>query len=261
MRITCEVCVESVAGARAAAAGGADRIELCSALVEGGLTPSVGLLARTRAVCRLTTMVMLRPRGGDFCYSDDEVEQMRIDLEVLREHGADGFVLGFLEPDGSIDERRTRAFVAAAAPLPVTFHRAFDWTPHPFAALERLIDCGVKRVLTSGQAAAAIDALPVLASLVERAGGRIAVVPGCGIGPDEVERVLAATGAREIHFSAGGTVPSRAVHRNPLCPMSAPGRDDSVVPVTDPELVAATVRAARRYRPHAAGSGPAPESA
>src|SRR5690606_25085919 len=144
MRITCEVCVESVAGARAAAAGGADRIELCSALVEGGLTPSVGLLARTRAVCRLTTMVMLRPRGGDFCYSDDEVEQMRIDREVLREHGADGFVLGFLEPDGSIDERRTRAFVAAAAPLPVTFHRAFDWTPHPFAALERLIDCGVK---------------------------------------------------------------------------------------------------------------------
>src|SRR5581483_9465296 len=145
-----EICVEGVDGAVAAERGGGDRVELCASLVEGGITPSLGTVRATVGAVRVPVMVMVRPRGGDFLYSPLEFASMRDDVAALRETGAAGVVFGCLTSDGLIDEERTRELVAAARPLSVTVHRAFDMTDDPEDALEALIRCGVDRVLTSG---------------------------------------------------------------------------------------------------------------
>ncbi|GIV79153.1 copper homeostasis protein CutC [Litorilinea aerophila] len=201
-----EVCVESVESALAAQAGGAHRVELCANLFEGGTTPSAGMIRLTRAQIQIGLFVMIRPRGGDFCYTPLEFEVMRQDIALAKELGADGIVLGILHPDGTIDEDRTAALMEEAAPLPVTFHRAFDLTPDASAALETLIRLGVPRVLTSGQESSALEGSELLAQLVQQAAGRIGIMAGGGITERNVRRIVSLTGVQEIHLSGRSAV-------------------------------------------------------
>jgi copper homeostasis protein len=203
-----EVCVDSLAGVRAARAAGAARVELCANLLEGGTTPSHGMIQRARKIGGVGLMVMIRPRGGDFLFDDDEFAIMEADIDAAKAEKADGVVVGLLTADGLVDAARTRELIARARPLSVTFHRAFDMTPDPFAALETLIELGVDRVLTSGQEASVLEGLPLIVDLIERARDRIVVMPGGGITHRNVERIVAAAHPREIHFAALETVAS-----------------------------------------------------
>ncbi len=210
-----EVCVDSIESALAAERGGADRVELCSDLLEGGLTPSYGVLHVARERLRIGIMAMVRPRGGDFCYSDAECAAMLHDVRMAREAGANGVVIGVLTPDGDIDAERTRRLIDEARPLAVTFHRAFDMTRDPFAALETLVALGVDRVLTSGQEPTVLEGLDLVAELSGRARGRIVVMPGGGITDRNIARIRARVPAAEMHFADGEPVESRMRFRNP----------------------------------------------
>ncbi|MGH3713699.1 MAG: copper homeostasis protein CutC [Micromonosporaceae bacterium] len=210
-----EVCVDSVAGVRNAERGGAHRVELCSGLFEGGLTPSVGLVTAALAASRITTHVLIRPRGGDFCYDAAEREAMLTDISAVRDAGAHGVVVGALTPDGDVDVPLCRELVAAAGGLSVTFHRAFDLTRDPATALEDVIGLGVRRLLTSGQDRSALDGALLIQTLVRQAGDRLTVMAGGGVTPRNVRRIVVQTGVRELHFSAGTTVDSPVRHRNP----------------------------------------------
>ncbi len=210
-----EVCVDSVASALAAEAGGADRLELCQDLCEGGLTPSAGLLAVVRERVKLPVAVMIRPRGADFCYSAAEFEVMRRDLQFAKQAGANMIVLGLLTPDGSVDVARTKELIALARPLPVTFHRAFDMGRDAKSALEELIGLGVERVLTSGLERNVIAGLDTIVALMKQARGRITIVPGGGISEQNLPQILAATSAKEFHVSASTPQESAMTFRNP----------------------------------------------
>ena len=240
-----EVCVEGVDGALAAEAGGADRVELCAGLLEGGLTPSLGTVREAAARLRIPAHVIIRPRGGDFLYSEAEFASMLRDVAAVRAEGAAAVVVGCLLADGAIDQTRMAALVAAARPLSVTCHRAFDMTPDVPAALEALIACGVDRVLTSGQAPTAADGLGLLVALTAQAAGRI-VVMACGaLRPDSIGAVAAA-GLHELHFSAPRTQDSRMTYRNPRLSMGGTANEREYQRfLTDPALVRATIAAAR----------------
>jgi copper homeostasis protein len=217
MKTILEVCVESVEGAWAAQTGGADRVELCANLLEGGTTPSWGTLQRARKGLRIGLQAMIRPRGGDFCYSAVEFETMKLDIEAAKDSGADGIVSGILKEDGSVDEKRMRDLIAIAKPLNVTFHRAFDMCRDPHEAMETLITLGVVRILTSGCESTALEGLDLIADLVRRAGERIVIMPGGGITEQNLTRILDQTGAREIHVAALGSTESPMQHRNLRC--------------------------------------------
>jgi copper homeostasis protein len=219
MKCLLEVCVDSVESARAAENGGADRIELCQDLCEGGLTPSIGLLEAVRERVKLPIAVMIRPRGADFCYTSDEFEVMRRDLLAAQRAGADMIVLGLLLPDGSFDCARTAELVALARPLPVTFHRAFDMVSDAERALDAIMELGIERVLTSGLERTVIEGLDTLTTLVQRGGERIIVVPGGGISERNLSKILAATGAREFHVSASTSLEGSMTYRNPRVAM------------------------------------------
>lgn len=241
-----ELCVEGIDNAVAAAEAGADRIELCASLIEGGITPSLGTIRATVAAVRVPVMVMLRPRGGDFLYSGREFATMLDDAAAIRATGAAGVVFGCLTAEGDIDEPRTKALVEAARPLSVTVHRAFDMTADPEAALEALIRCGVDRVLTSGQRPRGIDGLPLLARLARQAAGRITIL-GCGaLDEATIRTVWRTAGLAELHFSAPATVPSAMRFRNSSLAMGGddPGREFRHT-VTDPALVRRMIAAAR----------------
>jgi copper homeostasis protein len=197
-----EICVDSVADVRAARAAGAQRVELCADLLEGGITPSRGLIHQARKVPGISLNVMIRPRGGDFLFDDDEFATMRADIETTKAEGADGIVIGLLTAAGEIDEARTQELIASARPLSVTFHRAFDVAADPFQAIETLIGLGVDRVLTSGQEATVLEGLPLIVELMKRIGHRIVIMPGGGITARNVERIVATARPREIHFAA-----------------------------------------------------------
>jgi copper homeostasis protein len=198
----CEICVDSVAGVRAAKDAGAQRVELCANLLEGGITPSLGTIRQARTVVGVDLNVMIRPRGGDFLFNEDEFAAMQADIETAKTEGANGLVIGLLTATGEIDAGRTRELVALARPLSVTFHRAFDVAAEPFGALETLIDLGVDRVLTSGQEPSVLEGLPLIVELMKRAGDRIVVMPGGGITARNVARIVAAARPREMHFAA-----------------------------------------------------------
>lgn len=202
-----EVCSENVAGVLAAEAAGAHRIELCSALAEGGVTPSLGLFRQARARSRLPLHVLVRPRAGGFCYSDLELAVMLDDIARLKEAGADGLVFGALTRDGALELAQLETLMAAADGLPVTFHRAFDVCWEPFAALEQLIALGVTRLLTSGQQPNALAGAPLLRTLVEQAAGRLVVMAGGGVRPANAARIVRASGVRELHVSARHPAP------------------------------------------------------
>jgi copper homeostasis protein len=197
-----EICVDSVAGVRAAKAAAADRVELCADLFEGGITPSRGTMRQARTVGGIGLHVIIRPRGGDFVYDDDEMAAMLADIETARQEGADGVVIGMLTAEGRVDQARTRALMDSAGPLAVTFHRAFDMTRDPFEALETLAGLGVHRILTSGQEATVLEGLPLIAELIRRAGPRVIIMPGGGITERNVARIAAELRPQEIHFAA-----------------------------------------------------------
>jgi copper homeostasis protein len=205
-RFMVEISVESVERAVAAERGGASRIELCGSLEVGGVTPSVELMREVRARVRAPIFAMVRPRGGDFVYSNVEFEEMKRSIEVVRVAGMDGVVLGLLRDDGTVDVEQTAELVRAAAPLPVTFHRAFDESADLVVALEDVIATGAMRLLTSGGAATAPEAVARIAELVRRARGRVTVIPGSGVTAKNVAEIRAATGAAEFHAGLSSVV-------------------------------------------------------
>lgn len=211
-----EIAANSLASALAAQAGGADRIELCAALEIGGLTPSPALLALARERVTRPLYVLIRPRAGDFVYSDEECDTMLRDIEHCAALGCDGVVLGVLKPDGNVDLPRCRALIGAAHGLGVTFHRAIDASHDPRRALEDLIALGCERVLASGAQRSAMAGAPLLRELVAQAGERIVVMPGAGIDAGNIAGLRDATGAREFHASAKIALPSRRRHAPPL---------------------------------------------
>jgi copper homeostasis protein len=198
---TVEIVCCSVADARAAERGGAHRIELCAALEVGGLTPSLGLLQEVKARVSLPVMAMVRPRPGGFHYDMDELATMERDARLLLEHGADGIVFGPLNADATVNADAARIFMEAAAGRQTVFHRAFDATPDPFAALETLIALGVTRILTSGQHPTAAEGTDCLRGLRERAAGRIEILPGGGIRAHNVRALLDCTGCTQVHLA------------------------------------------------------------
>ena len=194
-----EACVDSVESALAAERGGAARLELCDALFDGGTTPSAGMIAAVREHVSIPVFVIIRPRGGGFVYSDAELDVMRRDIVAARGLGAHGVVFGPLNPDGTVHAEQVRALADIAGELSVTFHRAFDLAPDLGAALESLIACGVRRVLTSGGAPTAREGIPALASLVRQAGHRLTVMAGGGVREDNVADLVGRSGVREVH--------------------------------------------------------------
>lgn len=205
--------------ALAAEKGGARRIELCGDLLEGGTTPSAGMLWATRQHLHIPINVMIRPRGGDFLYSDHEFEAMEQDVRVAKDLGADGIVLGLLKADGTVDVERTRRLVAIATPLPVTFHRAIDVTADMSQALEDIIASGAARVLTSGGEPDVSNGVAQVATLMRQAGDRVIVMPGAGITAANIASIAAATSAKEVHVALDEPVSSGMQYRRPEIPM------------------------------------------
>jgi copper homeostasis protein len=220
-----EICVDSVESAIAAQSGGAQRLELCSDLLEGGITPSHGLMAQVRRRIGIDLFVMIRPRGGDFCYSDEELELMAEDIRHARTLGADGVVLGVLDEQAHVDVARTHALVELAAPLPVTFHRAIDMTPDPRAAVESVICAGARRILTSGGAAKATEGTETIARIVDAAGERIGVIVGGGLNARTAVPIAQATGASEFHASLRNAVPSPVQYQRDAVHMGEADRE------------------------------------
>lgn len=203
-----EIVASSVADARAAKAGGAQRLELCIALPSGGLTPSVGLLQAVQAVCDLPVMAMVRPRSGGFIYSEDEQAVMYRDAAQLIAAGAQGLVFGVLDSEGDIDTEAMRALVEIAAGRETVCHRAFDLTADPFAALETLIELGVTRVLTSGQQKTALEGADLLRELQQRAAGRIEILLGGGVRATNARELIERTGCQQLHLAPMVAVPA-----------------------------------------------------
>ncbi|MDX3975681.1 copper homeostasis protein CutC [Shinella sp.] len=241
-----ELCVEGIDGFLAAQDAGADRVELCASLVEGGLTPSLATIRAAVKAAKIPVHVIIRPRGGDFLYSDTEFATMAEDIRALRDEGVAGVVIGCLTPDGRIDEARTKVLVEAARPMSVTCHRAFDMTADAREALEALIRCGVNRVLTSGQRDTAVEGIAILKSAHEQAAGRI-VVMGCGaLDAGNIQKVRDETGLTELHFAALTTVPSGMTFRNPHVGMGGTEKDrEYELTLTDGDAVRATIAAAK----------------
>lgn len=201
-QIILEICLETAEQAVAAQDAGADRIELCANLAVGGTTPLVDEMRLARRLLHIHLHVMIRPRGGDFCYTDSEFEQMKTAILEAKNAAVDGVVLGILNRDGTVDTLRTSKLIELAKPLQVTFHRAFDETPSPFQALEDIISTGAQRILSSGQADSALLGIELLSKLINTAGNRIIIMPGAGINANNVKEILALSKAREIHMSA-----------------------------------------------------------
>lgn len=239
--IAVEICVDSVEGALAAQAGGAQRIELCDNLVEGGTTPSSGMIGVIREKLTIGVNVIIRPRGGDFLYSEHEFAVMQQDILHAKACGADGVVIGMLKVDGTIDGERTARLIALARPLSVTFHRAFDMTRDAEEALETLIALGVDRVLTSGQEQSSLDGIVRIAALVRQAGERIIVMPGGGINETNVGTIVQQSGAREVHLSARSLVESAMHYRNERVYMGLPELSEFQRKITDVERVRTVV--------------------
>ncbi len=197
-----EIVVYNIESALKAQEGGADRIELCDNPGEGGTTPSFGTIESVRQNVNLDVFVMIRPRGGDFLYSNYEFHSMKHDIHQCQKISVDGVVFGILNEDGTIDKKRCKALIDSARPLKVTCHRAFDMTRDPFEAMEDCIEVGFDRILTAGQQPQALAGASLIGELIKKATGRIAIMPGSGVNENTVQEILRKSGASEIHFSA-----------------------------------------------------------
>jgi len=210
-----EICCYSVESAIIAEKSGADRIELCAGIYEGGTTPSMAAIELAKTSVNIPINVIIRPRGADFCYSDIEFECMKKDIEACKNIGVNGIVSGVLQPDGKIDVSRTKELIELAKPLSFTFHRAFDMVENHILALEQLIDLGVDRILTSGGMQTAEDGVVLLKNLVELSKDRIIIMPGSGVSHSNIQSLSDTTKANEFHCSAKSLVNSKMTYLNP----------------------------------------------
>lgn len=213
MKYKIEICCDSLESAVNSMAAGADRIELCTNLYEGGTTPSCGIIEAVRNIQNIRLHVLIRPRAGDFLYSSAEYDIMMKDIEICKRIGVDGVVLGILNQDGTVDKLRTSALVKKAEPLDVTFHRAFDMSNDPFKALDDVISRGVNRLLTSGQKNKAAEGIEMISELVKHASGRLIIMPGSGISDSNIETIALRSGAREFHLTGRRLVESEMSFR------------------------------------------------
>lgn len=234
-----EICIDSAESAIIAAANGATRLELCGHLMIGGVTPCTGLIKMVKDVTEIPSYAIIRPRFGDFVYSDLEFEQMKRDVVACRELMTDGLVLGALTPDGHLDMERLKALVDLSNGMHLTLHRAFDVCADPFRALEEAIELGFHTILTSGQAATAYEGHELLKELIEAANGRIDIMPGAGVTSRNLKEILTTTGATSVHLSAKTLRPSLSTHKNPQVYMGLPSIDESIIYETNPEEVKA----------------------
>ena len=237
-----EVCVDSVESAQLAARGGAMRLELCADLIIGGTSPDEDLFRMVRERVDIPIRVLLRPRFGDFLYSEEEFELLRRQVRRFAALGADGVVIGVLRPDGALDEPRMAELISLAGGCGVTLHRAFDLCRDPFEALEAARRLGVDTILTSGQQASCAQGAPLLRELVARSGGRPQILIGAGVNADVIRTLQPETGADAFHLSAKRTEPSRMAYRREGVPMGLPGISEFEVWRCDE----AAVRAARQ---------------
>ena len=238
-----EICANSVESCVEAQRGGADRVELCAGMPEGGTTPSYGDVVVARRLLTTTKLhVIIRPRGGDFLYSDLEKEIMLEDVRMARRLGVDGVVFGALTAEGDVDMEFMRQLMEEAEGMSVTFHRAFDVCRDPRVALEQIIALGCDRILTSGQMPKAEEGVELLRELVERAGKRIIIMPGCGVNASNIAHIAEATGAREFHFSGRSKRDSGMQFRRSRVSMGgAVVIDEYSRDVTDVEIVKETI--------------------
>jgi copper homeostasis protein len=234
----CEVVVYNIESALRAQEGGADRIELCDNSDEGGTTPSFAMIEQVRQNISMDVYIMLRPRGGDFCYSNYEFHIMKRDLLQCQKLSVDGLVFGILNENGTIDKKRCKELIDKARPLKVTCHRAFDMTRDPFEALEDCINVGFDRILTSGQQLKALDGIKLIGDLNKAAKGRIAIMAGSGVDESTVAEIVKSTKVREVHFSAKSFRDSIMQFRNPnIATMGSGGSNEYKCRTVDPDKV------------------------
>jgi copper homeostasis protein len=242
MEFKIEICTDSVESAIEAQNAGADRIELCSNLPEGGTTPGSGLIRSARQNLSIGLHVIIRPRGGDFLYSALEYDIMKREIDVCRECGVDGIVIGILEPGGAIDIKRTSKLIEFARPMSVTFHRAFDMCIDPLSGLEAVIDTGAHRLLTSGQRNSAYEGMLLIKDLVERAGERIIIMPGAGINESNIVNIARVTRANEFHFTGRKVIESGMIfHREDITMGAASEMPEYFRKVLNPDLIRSIV--------------------
>ncbi len=238
MKFKLEICVDNIQSAIDAEEAGADRVELCGNLLEGGTTPGPGTIQLAREKLEIGLNVIIRPRGGDFLYDDQEYDIMKRDIKTCLIYGVDGVVLGILNPEGEIDVGRTSALVELAYPMPVTFHRAFDMCSDPVRGIEDVISTGAKRLLTSGQKNVVPDGAELISKVVKQAGNRIIIMPGGGLNISNIEFLARTTGANEFHLTARKSIDSGMKFRMEGINMGGlPGMSEFSRKVADKELI------------------------
>ena len=241
--IQMEVCANSLSSALAAQEGGAVRVEFCDNLPEGGTTPSYAQLKLAKKLLHILVYPIIRPRGGDFLYSDLEFQIMKEDIKICKSLNCDGVVIGILHADGSIDKARCAELIELARPMKITFHRAFDMCNNLEQGLEDLIELGCERVLTSGAAASALAGAEQIKALIKQAAGRISIMPGAGVKTDNIAEIIRITGATEFHASAKHAVKSEMEFRNPNLSMGT-SEDEFSYDLTDAQTVKNLIRLA-----------------
>jgi copper homeostasis protein len=236
-----EIVVFNLESALKAQQGGADRIELCDNPAEGGTTPSAGIIELVRQNVSIDVYAMIRPRGGDFCYSNYDFHAMKRDIVQCQKASVDGLVFGILNPNGTLDKKRCQELISRARPLKVTCHRAFDMTRDPFEALEDCIDAGFDRILTSGLQAQAMHGASLIGQLVKKADGRIRIMAGSGVNETNVQQIVRTSGVREIHFSATAYRESAMLYENQnIGSMGQQGGAEYKLRTVDPEKIRKT---------------------
>jgi len=242
MSVLIEICACSVDDVLAAEQGGADRVELCSARPLGGLTPTIGSLIEAKSKSNLPIFAMVRPRGGGFAYSENELATMERDIDLLMEFGASGLVFGLLREDGQIHTEQMNRMIKRSKGLPVVFHRAFDVIPDPLLGLEQLIDLGICRVLTSGQRPTALGGVDLISRLVDQSKGSIEVMPGGGVRPSNLVELVSRTGCRSVHLGATKRITDASTRANPAIAFGLlPAGEEEWMDVVDQVVVAAIV--------------------
>ncbi|HET9825933.1 MAG TPA: copper homeostasis protein CutC [Chitinophagaceae bacterium] len=243
MSYNIEIATSDFETTKAAAAGGADRIELCANLVEGGTTASYGTIYQCRENIDVLLYPIIRPRGGDFLYSDNEFEIMQHDTKLCKQLGCDGIVIGLLNRDGTIDVKRTAGLIEIAYPMGVTFHRAFDRCRDPFEAMEQLIQIGCERILTSGQEAAAPEGAALIAQLNQKADHRITIMPGSGVRKENIKALAEQTGCSEFHSSLRARAKSQMQFVHPAFVNSEEGYMNNSIDPSDVKALRAALTA------------------
>ncbi|WP_105903347.1 copper homeostasis protein CutC [Vibrio gangliei] len=239
MTIELEVCIDNLESLHLAIEAGATRIELCSSLALGGLTPSYGFMKQAAKHSTVPVYAMIRPRQGDFLFSEQEMQIMLEDVRCAKQAGLQGIVIGVLQSNGEIDKTNCQTLIHAAQGMGVTFHRAIDQCCNAKQALEDIIDLGCERVLTSGLAANAYDGMDTISEMVKQVQGRISIMAGAGVNLDNAKTILNKTGVREIHLSGKSTRPSLMQSQTSRAKMGHDDVDDFAIPVTSKDIIQA----------------------